>query len=1420
MKGFNTHLHLPGCLIILAIGWLSAHAQLADANSDMRFKAITSRQGLSSIFCMTQDENGFIWMGTRDGLNRYDGYDFVTYKYDPSNINSISNNEITCLYADPKGLLWIGTRGGGLNLLDRRTNHIDRFPDIVGANIVRNIFRSANGTLWVGTPNGLVKVVADVRSQTCHFENISLKAHYKAVSGRTIRPNKPRISVVSVNELSPDTLLVGSEYGLFLYFVAANEFRSVDMGADFVSIITSILVDARGNIWLGAFEALLKLTPATDGKFTITPYSNRQAGARYIRTNRIESVVADRAGNVWAGSRGGGLVKVSADGRASTYMHDAMDYQSINDNIVNALLVDKTGVLWIGSESHGCCMSDLYRKKFSNIRYFPNRPNSLGSSLVTAITGDGNGRLWVGSAEGGLDKLNFSKGSYSIGHFPNINLTGNTSSSEVVSLLEDRDHTLWVGTASNSICQFVDDHQYKCYPSNGYVFSIYQDRAGHIWYGTWGQGLGLIDKQSGRIRTFTNDSDNPLSLRSDKVLTILEDDFGNLWVGTKGGGVSVAPIDDLLKGTNAFTTFTNQNATPGCLSHNDIYCIARDSHGDVWIGTGAGLNKVLPARALSLKDAIRKGAVTFQSYQEKDGLPNNVIYSILEDKHGSLWLSTNNGLCVFNPRSGRTKNYFDNDGLQANEFHSNAFFKDKEGCMYIGGVNGLTIFNPDSIKDNPFAAQTRITGLKIFNQPIMPGDKVNGRVLLHTDIVNTSNITLSYKNKELTFEFSAMHFANPQKIRYAYRLQGFNDKWQETKDNNRSVTYTNLDQGTYTLQVKATNNDGVWSAKPASLVITVLPPFWLSGWFSIVYVFLVLGGLYLFRKYSLIAVKEKNRLLIERLEHKKQVEITNAKMRFFTNISHEIRTPLTLIYDPLERAMAEGQMDAGSQKLLGLMSKNVNRLLLLVNQLLQFQKIDMGFVSLKVSEISLLPFIQDVSANFSQKIGLKNIALTIDSYSDKVSVWVDGEFMTTVFYNLLSNAIKFTPDGGEITIKVYPFRGDFEVGFITGLKSRLFSSKKEKDWIAIEITDSGKGIPERELSRIFNRFYQINDPAQYHHAGSGIGLALVKEYVDLHKGQIDVVSMKDSGSRFTVYLPVGKAHFRADQIVSKSKTRPTEEPMRLSDDDATDDEQEVELVVHEGETTLLIIEDDHELAYYLRDYFVQSYKVVVSFDGKMGYDKAVALSPDLVISDVMLPGLNGFEICSKLKTNIETSHIPIILLTAKAAEEDIIVGYEGGADSYMAKPFNIKILAAQVKGLMETRDRLRSSFSKQVYLKPADLAITSLDEQFLQRLMDVANKHLSDNEFDVGELVGAMNMSHTVILKKIKALTGLSLVDFIKSLRLKQAAQILQKEKYPIAEVGYMVGFSDAKYFSKCFVKEFGKTPTEYSNEFHRVDAD
>jgi signal transduction histidine kinase/ligand-binding sensor domain-containing protein/DNA-binding response OmpR family regulator len=1405
---------------------LKTECQEATEPSNIRFGVISSQQGLSqsSVFSLAQDHHGFIWIGTRDGLDRFDGYNFVTYRIDPQDTSSISNNEITVIHADRNGDIWVGTRGGGLNKYMTRSNRFMRFSHLTPEQIIRDIYESPDGWLWVGSSDGLLKADISDKTNPVLFTNVSRKSIYLDENGQLLPHQKIIVSVVSINQLSKDTILVGTELGMFHYLPSKNQFVRVNVGDANAFIVTSILITKDTTIWIGSFNGLIKAVrdDRCPGRYRLTTYSQRGHDQYRLYSNRIESLVEDSYGNVWAGTRGGGLVRIEKSGTLTHFRNDENDINSIRDNIVNSLLIDNAGVLWIGTESQGCNTLDLFSKKFMHIRSIPNNPNSLGGALVTAITGAGGNTVWVGSAVKGLDKLIFDEqGNYTISHIrtlPVVN-TGEITS-EVISLLSDRNNEVWIGNATNSLIRYSERHGFMSYLTEGFVFSLLEDHEGRIWYGTWGQGLGWFDKKTNQLNRIENSPNTTRSLSSDKIIALYEDNSQNLWVGTKGGGVNVIPLRMINEGNSDFVTYRHSLKDAKSLSHDDVYCILQDHHRQIWIGTGSGLNKVEWDQEQSLTEALLKGEITCKSYLEKDGLSNGVVYGILEDRRGNLWLSTNNGLSMFDPPSEKFINYNVNDGLQANEFYANAYFEDRKGHMYFGGVNGLTLFDPDSIIQKPISTKVVLTGLKIFNKIVQPGESIRNRVILKDAIYNTDKINLSYKDKELTLEFSALYYANPQRIRYQYRLLGFNDEWRQSDGSSRTVTYTNLDDGDYTFQVRATSDYGISTGPVTELILSMKPPYWRKPWFFLVYVIVIVAGLIVFRKYSLIAVTEKNKLLIERLEHKKIIEMTEAKMRFLTNISHEIRTPLTLISDPLDVVLTEGTMDNESQRSLKLISKNVHRLLGLANQLLQLQKIDLGILQPKMIQVDLISFLKDVLIYFEQHATRRNIHLTFHTEMQEILINFDPELMTTVFYNLLANSFKYTADDGTVGVRVYRHEGPLQRSIYKGLKRRIRRRRDNRFFIAVEITDTGRGIPEHDLKNIFRRFYQVHEPGTNHNSGSGIGLSLVKEYIDIHKGHIEVNSNL-RGSRFIVYMPVDNRLTSGitKTILSDAPAEPVSTAPYIEAFSGDEPNPETERIERErsgvGDSRILIIEDDHELADYLVEFFSKKYRVTIAYNGKKGLKMARDEMPELIISDVMLPEMSGLQLCDALKASPETGHIPIVLITAQATEENINEGYQHGADLYITKPFSIKVLDAQVKMLIESRSLLRNRYSRQIMLKPSDVTITPLDEKFLKQLLHVTEMNIANSEFDVTGLVEAMHMSHTTILRKVKSLTGISLVEFIKNHRIKKAALILQKEKLPISEVSYMVGFTDPKYFSKCFVKEYGMTPTVYIAAFH-----
>lgn len=1407
------HNHKFICLIILFLIGTGLHSQTLEKEtfSNLRFKSFSTHEGLSqsSVLSMTQDAQGFIWMGTKDGLNRLDGYNFKTYKNELGNENSLSNNEIIFLSSDSLGNLFIGTRGGGLNKFIKNENRFIRYENLnTPDGTVSTVLPCSDGSIWVGTTQGLYLGIPDSDNKHNYtFTNFTSKSVYLNSEGTLLPFERAIYSVVTIKKLGTDTYLVGTENGLFLFNAIDLSFTLIDLIQHNIAKINSLAWDQSHYLWVATSEGLVKLKIENETVISKYYFTNNDKHWEALNVSWVESLICDSDGNMWIGTRGSGVVIVDKNGTFTEYNNDNSFSNQLGDNIINALMIDRSGVLWIGTESKGAVTLDLFRKKFNHFENNSETGRNLTSNLVTAITGRNN-VVWVGTAYNGLNYLEFQPDKTILTqHISKIPYGDGRSASEIISLLLDNQNILWIGTASNNLVSYRKDRGFKQYFTGGFPFALHQDRDGDVWVGTWGKGLGIINSESNIIKLFSNQPADSRSLTGNIILSIFDDNHGNLWVGTKGRGLNIIPLELIKQGYNNFISF--EHNAPKSILHNDVYCIFQDSDEVIWIGTGGGLNRLDLYSDPKTYSELQKGRIEFESFTDLDGLPANLIYGIREDAEGNLWISTTKGLSKYNKKDKTFKNYNSNDGLQSNEFHSNAYYSTPDNKLFFGGINGLTFFDPSEITNNIRPSNMVISALKISNIEVQPHEKIKGKVIIEEDISITKKITLNHKHKEFSLEFSALHFANLEGVKYACRLLGFNDEWRYLNGIEHSVTYTNLWEGDYVFQIKATNSDGVWNEIPHEINIEVLPPFWRNIWFYGIYLLIIIIGLFLFRRYTLIGVAVKNKLLIEHIERTNFIENTEAKMRFFTNISHEIRTPLTLISNPLDDVISNGKIDDKSRNSLKLVSKNVERLLNLTNQLLQLRKIDKGGIEPQFSKVNVSKFLKEIISFFLQKALNKEITLSYHSEIDEEETfWVDTELMTTTIYNVISNAYKFTPSKGQITIRL--FKRVPEIRKIDRWKKK--SPKSDKEWYCIEISDTGPGIPAEELQRIFHRFYQSKIQNKTESAGSGIGLSIVKEYMDLLHGKIEAKSKLGEGSTFTLSLPVGNEHVKENQFAPE--TVETESSFSPLNDNTNAANSQSDKKEHQTEMpTILLVEDDIELSDYLVNSLMGNYHLITAYDGKKGYEKAIEFLPHLIISDVMMPISDGIEMCQNLKSNEFTRHIPIILLTAKAADESKIQGYKSGADLYVSKPFKLDVLKSQIEQLLSTRKILVDVFSKQIFLKPRDIAISSTDEKFLSKMNMVIDENLSEADFDVTAMVEKMNLSHSTVLKKVKSLTNMSLVEFVKTHRLKRAAQILEKEHFQIAEVAYLVGFSDPKYFSKCFSKEFGKTPTEYVSE-------
>lgn len=875
------------------------------------------------------------------------------------------------------------------------------------------------------------------------------------------------------------------------------------------------------------------------------------------------------------------------------------------------------------------------------------------------------------------------------------------------------------------------------------------------------------------------------------------DKKNTLWVGTWAAGFNKFNRDD-----STFTRYRFDPDNPNSLNDDRVMVITGTGDDLLWLGTSAGgLNR------------FNKNSETFTHYTKRDGLPSNNIYGLAEDGSGNLWISTDRGLALMDIEAETFRTYDERDGLPSSEFNERSYYKSRDGHLFFGSRDKLIAFHPDSLKDNTYIPPLVLTDFRIFNRSAK----------LDTAISRKNHIILSYDQNFLSFEFAALNYEASEKNQYRYKMAGTDKDWINA-GTRRLASYTNLAPGDYVFTVQGSNNDDVWNETGASIRLTILPPWWRTQWAYGAYVLLFLAALYGWRRFELRRVYLKNELKVQRLEADKLRELDEMRTRFFANISHEFRTPLSLIRAPIEK-LRERYSDEASQRDLSVMRQNVNRLLRLINQLLDLSRLEAGGLELQTRATEVAPFLRARVMAFSSLAQLKGLSLQFIAPEQNISTYLDREKVEKVITNLLSNAIKFTPAGGEVLVAVGSGSSSRQLLVSSGQSSvgseRLISGQRmPDDCLLITVKDTGIGIPAERQDKIFDRFYQVDDSQTRAHEGTGIGLALTKELVALHGGKIEVESEPHKGAAFHVYLPLGKDHLQPHQIIEEDEEHtlsPAGDATELSaasaeveptdGHDATSSESRVDKT---DQPIVLVVEDNADVRRYLREALDGAYQIVEASDGAEGLQTALDVIPDLIVSDVMMPNMDGFEMCRRIKSDEKTSHVPVILLTARASRDSKLEGLKLGADAYVAKPFDTREVVVRVRSLIEQRRQLAARFRREITLQPNDVAVTSMDEQFLQRLLEVIEVRLSDPDFDVRAFSRAVGMSRQHLNRKLKGLAGQSASDFIRTMRLKRAAQLLGKRSATITEIAYEVGFSNPAHFSKSFRETFGKTPSEY----------
>ncbi len=1402
-------------MIILLLFTVAVDSSLY-AQNDVNFEHLTTEEGLSQndVNCIYQDEKGFMWFGTHDGLNKYDGYGFTTYKPDPNRPSSIASNLIFSIDGDQSGNLWIGTTGNGLSFFNPNSEKFlnfrvdDENESGLSNNDVLSVYVDDQNRLWVGTNLGLNMLELNKRLAVPKFN------HYFNKPAPNLLVGTNAINTVFVD--SQKQIWVGTNTGLYKLFLNKNNeptYQLVDRSYGLNRIvIKSLTEDKSGRLVVGTLSGLYYQAD-----------KNNKSTFELISRGSFEDVQFDNQGNLWAGTNNGIMLFKAMNGYGQLKLHrrysiDLRNPRSINKNVIKSIYKDQTGIIWIGTNGGGVNKFDPEQKQFRHFRKTL-IPGSLSYNKIRSIFEDSNENLWIGTEGGGLNLQLADNDDGTYNHFQSI-----SSVSKPFALAEIQrggKKILLIGSENVPSLYELDitsvdtNNQPEIRPNtdvSNSVFSLLSDSRKNVWLGTYKGGIFRWipnEEHNGYEQVnYTHNSEDPNSISNDIIRNIFEDSKGNIWFAT-GNGLNLLTVDQSHSTSPNFIQFKNIPTDTTSLSHNYILSLFESKSGDIWVGTfGGGLNKFIKGEDLA--------SSRFEAYSEADGLPNNVIKGILEDEYGNLWISTNKGLCRFDPISESFKNYDVNDGLQSNEFQELACFKRKDGEMLFGGINGFNAFYPVNIMDNSHHAETVIANFLIKNKPVKVDEEVNGRVLLPNSIGKSEEIKLKYIENSFSFEFAALHYASSEKNNFAYRLLGFKDEWIYTNANNRFATYTNLAPGSYTFEVMGSNNDGLWDETPATIDIIIIPPWWRTKWAYAIYALLVVGLLVAFRRFTIIRTTEKHELVLEHLEKEKSDELQKMKLEFFTNISHEFRTPLTLINGPLDYlqkndAKMESEVRMQQYKL---MQKNSNYLIRLVNQLLDFRKIDQGKLKLYLNRLDIVNFIKEITGPFLFLANKKRINYNILAPSHSIPIWFDTDAMEKILNNLLSNAFKFTPENGEITVEI--IKSDNKSDLI----EEDNADEKEGDHVIIRVKDTGNGIPADKLPYIFDRFYVDKARKKVNKQGVGIGLTYTKSLVELHHGEISVESEVGVGTMVTVKLPLNKAEFNESEH-KLNTIQPNQNnavnPAQI--DEEVDREQLKEELIYDSEDipVLLVIDDNADIRSFIKQGLDTKYKIIQAENGEEGLVMLKRIIPNMIICDIMMPVMDGLEFCKIVKSDEQTSHIPLILLTAKSTVDSELKGLGAGADDYLTKPFNMEILELKISKIISRREELRKRYKLEMAIEPSEVTVTSADEKFLKQAMAVIEEHMMDTDFSVEMLVKELGLSRSNLYLKLKELTGLSSSEFIRNVRLKRAVQLLKQSDLSVKEVMYMTGFNTASYFSKCFKKQFGMVPSDYVRQAHGV---
>lgn len=1354
-----------------------------------KFQFVNIKESISQIGVQTiiQDHHGFVWLGTSGtGLNKYDGTDYKTFKFKPNDPTSLSNNTINCSYLDNKNRLWFGT-DDGLNLYDYKNDSFKRillseFKKNKVKVLVKSLTGDNKGNLFIGTLElGLFKMNLDnfkVEKISCQESSLT----------------------ITINALQVDykgKVYAGTDKGLKEFDVKTNSLRrsvfKTKVGVKSINVPVHYLLIEKNNIWIGTTPSgLFKIkSNSKDHLFEINHFS--------ISQNRILSIINLPDKTVMCGTENDGLFHIDANGKIlNHYLSSKSERKNILSNSIWSLFLDRNERIWLGYYNSGIGVYDKLYDKFKNLESIPGISNSLQISSVSAIEKDRFNRFWIAMDGGGIDVFDPKSSQYThIGPRENKVYSGLTNN-YVETLFIDSKQNLWAGTwdgglyflknGDKKFINFTVNNSGGGLTSNN-IISITEDLEGTIWFASWDKGLHSFNPDTGKFTNYRSEPFLKSGISNSYVTKILVDKKDNLWVATRN--IGLFKIKKLAKNTFSIVSMANRMSKEfkNYAKTEDILSLYEGKDGSMWIGTkGSGLCK------------YNGKTDRFKWYNKQDGLEADNIVGIIGDLKGNIWLSSNSGISRLDVKTDTFTSFTKNDGLLSNDFNRNATFRDEQGIIYFGNYFGLDYFNPSNIKVNTILPSLYLTDFKIFNKTVTTNQKGSP---LESAIGETKSITLNSTQSVFTIEYTGINYTRPEKNQYAYYLEGLEKSWNYV-GRLRSATYTNLEQGDYVFKLKSANSDGKWNKEILELKITVLPPWWKSNMALFSYVVLLLLGGYYFNKMMLIRLNKNKEIILEQSKRLQEKALNEKKFQFFTNISHELRTPLTLIMNSIDDIIRDDTLSLATRtkEKLNIVNKNTNRLYRLINELLDFKKLESNKLKVKAVKLNLVDFIKEVVIHFREELSIKGIEFDLDSDVSDLSIWSDANMLEKIIFNILSNAIKVTPNGGTININLQSTDKLFHLPLVSkteGVKA-----------VEIIISDTGPGIEKGEVEKIFERFYQVENLNKTYYGGTGIGLELVRDFVRLHKGEIEVDSKVGEGTTFTIILPMGKSHFDDNEILLDSiEVQVKKKQPVIGPEIEMETEKGIDIDENLHKYTLLIVEDNYELRDYLKNELEKEYKVLVANNGKSGIDLANEFLPDIILTDVMMPEMNGFDFCKNIKGDLRTSHIPVLMLTAKTEIEDRIEGIEVGADAYMAKPFDMRLLRLRMSQLLTSRQLIFNKYFSLISEVPEGTKTLSLDKEFIEKVLNYIKENISNPDLNVESLATQLKLSRSQFYRKIKVLTNQTANEFLRNVRLQKAKQILERDNLSISEVCYKTGFSSPSYFTKCFKSYFGILPTD-----------